>query len=211
MNYRAVGKRCAMVLESLKVPVSSTETLAILYEKGFTVLAIDIIDIARSQVGIAEYQLDARPAHAPKVVNCSSFTKWLFAQRGCWIPQYAIEQRESGHVVHRHELQAGDLVFTGGRFGFYHNTPEDKVSHVGIATDRGTVIHAERKAGSVIEVSLEQFFEKKRFRGARRYFPSDKKILTMVVPEDVEIETTKDIQYLIIREYSHNERCVPQK
>ena len=75
MNYRAVGKRCAMVLESLKVPVSSTETLAILYEKGFTVLAIDIIDIARSQVGIAEYQLDARPAHAPKVVNCSSFTK----------------------------------------------------------------------------------------------------------------------------------------
>ena len=211
MNYRAVGKRCAVVLESLRIPVTPAEALKILRGKHFSILDVDIIKIARSQIGIAEYQLDARPSQAPKIVNCSAFTKWLLAQRGCWIPQYAIEQREHGQTVHKNELKEGDLVFTGGRFGFYHDVEEDKVSHVGIVTAQDTVIHAERKAGGVVEIPLEIFFAKKRFRGARRCFPSDQNVLTLAVPDAIEIETAKDIQYLIRREHALRERSTSSK
>ncbi len=92
VNYRATGNRCAVIIESLCLPISRKETLTILNEKGFTLIKIDIIALARQHIGISQYRRGAKPSEAPVIVNCSSFIKWLYAQRGIWLPRLSIQQ-----------------------------------------------------------------------------------------------------------------------
>src|SRR3989338_8780587 len=103
MEYRAVGNRCAVILNSLRLPHSREETLAILNHKGFTVVEVDIIALARQCIGTSRYRRGARPSEAPAVVDCSSFIKWLYAQRGIWLPRRSIQQRELGEAVNLDE------------------------------------------------------------------------------------------------------------
>ncbi|KKQ94039.1 MAG: hypothetical protein UT20_C0041G0007, partial [Candidatus Levybacteria bacterium GW2011_GWA1_39_11] len=142
MEYRAVGNRCAVILDSLHLPISHEETLIILNHKGFVLVEVDIIALARQCIGISQYRRGARPSEAPLVVDCSSFIKWLYAQRGIWLPRRSIQQRELGEVVNLDELVAGDVVFISGRIDYYHDDPANGVGHVGIATGYGTVVHA---------------------------------------------------------------------
>jgi hypothetical protein len=201
-NYRAVEKRCAVVLESLHLPISAEQVLEILVRNKFTNIEIDIIALARQFIGKTRYERGVKHLEAPHIVDCSSFMKWLYGQRGFWLPRLAIQQREDGLLVDQSELTTHDLVFIAGRFGFYHDNPADSVSHVGIVTPERTIIHAERRSGSAVEVPLDEFIGKKKFRGARRYFPTNQRVLTFQVPDNFIIETADDIRYLILRDPS---------
>ena len=77
MDYRAVGNLCAVSLESLELPISHEETLAMLNSKGFTVVEVDIIALARQCIETSLYRRGAGLFEAPAVVDCSSFIKWL--------------------------------------------------------------------------------------------------------------------------------------
>jgi len=200
MEYRAVGNRCAVILDSLHLPISHEETLIILNHKGFVLVEVDIIALARQCIGISQYRRGARPSEAPLVVDCSSFIKWLYAQRGIWLPRRSIQQRELGEVVNLDELVAGDAVFISGRIDYYHDDPANGVGHVGIATGYGTVVHAADRKVNVVESPLDKFVGETKFRGARRYISQNVEVLTFETPLNREVEVADDIKWIILQQ-----------
>ncbi len=198
-EYRAVGHRCAVDLGALKLPISAEEALHILTGQGFIILEVDILKLASQCIGTSSYRRGARPSEAPIVVDCSSFTKWLYGERGIWLPRRSIQQREKGKVVQLHEIVGGDLIFVSGRIDYWLDDPSDGVGHVGIVTDYKTVIHAANKQVGVIETAVESFIGQGKFRGARRYVSQDQRILTLETPIHREIETADDIRWIIMQ------------
>lgn len=199
MDYRAVGNRCAVDLGALDLPISSGVVLDMLKDKNFHLLQVDLIALARECIGTSIYRRGARPSEAPKIVDCSSFVKWLYAQRGIWVPRRSIQQRELGEEVQLAEVMAGDIIFISGCIDYYLDDPSDGVGHVGIATDNGTVIHAANKKLNVVESSLEKFVGKAKFRGAKRYMPKNRDVLTFEIPPEREIEIADDVRWIILQ------------
>ena len=94
-----------------------------------------LVDDARSYLGTP---------YAAYGFDCSGFTSAVFADLGVYLPdspggQYAYGAPSSG--------EAGDLVFFD-EHGY-------GISHVGIATGYGTVIHASTYYGTVVESSMQ--------------------------------------------------------
>lgn len=199
MEYRAVGNRCAVNINSLSLPISNEEAQAILISKGFTVVEVDIIFLARQCIKTSMYCRGVKPSEAPIVVDCSSFIKWLYSKRGIWLPRRSIQQREFGVPVPTEEIVAGDIVFVSGWIDYYHTDPKDGVGHVGIATGEGTIIHAADRKAHVVESSLESFVGKTKFRGARRYVPKDQTILTFETPAEREVEIDDDFRWIVLQ------------
>ena len=94
-----------------------------------------VVDDARSYIGTpyGSYGLD-----------CSGFTSAVFADLGVALPDSPDAQYAYGVPSN---AKAGDLVFFDeGGYG---------ISHVGIATGYGTVIHASTYYGAVVETSVD--------------------------------------------------------
>lgn len=198
MEYRAVGNRCAVNLEGLNLPISREETLTILGRKDFRIVEVDVVALARQCVGVSQYRRGARIREAPKVFDCSSFVKWLYGQRGVWLPRRSIQQREMGETVSLDEVVAGDVVFTSGWIDYYFDDPKDGVGHVGLATGEGTIIHAANRRVGVVESPLDDFVHK-GFRGARRYIPQGAEVLTLEVPPEREVEIADDLRWIVLQ------------
>ena len=199
MKYHAVGNRCAVNLKSLQLPISDEEALAILIAKGFKLVEVDIIALARQCIKSSEYRRGAKPSEAPTIVDCSSFIKYLYGERGIWLPRRSIQQRELGVAVSLEEVSEGDVVFISGWVDYYHNDPSDGVGHVGIATGEETIVHAADKKAHVIESSLESFVGKTKFRGIRRYVPNNQAVLTFETPPDREVEIDDDLRWIVLQ------------
>lgn len=199
MAYRGVGNRCAVDLNSLRLPISREMALSILTSKNFRILTCDSITLARSCIGISRYRRGARLCEAPQVVDCSSFVKWIYGQRGVWLPRRSIQQRELGEAIGLDEVIAGDIVFVSGRTDYFFNDPADGVGHVGIVTGDNTVIHAANRKVGIIESSIQKFVDKDKFRGARRYIPKDKEVITLEVPIEREVEIADDIRWIVLQ------------
>lgn len=199
MEYRAVGNRCAVDPDRLNLPISRQEALTVLSHMRFAVIDVDLIDLARRYIGTSKYRRGARSSEAPAFVDCSCLVKWLYGQRGVWLPRRSIQQRQYGESVMPGDIRAGDLVFTSGWRNYYLEDPADGVGHVGIATGEGTVVHAKGRTSGVVETPLESFVEKRKFRGARRYIPHDAEVITLQVPPDRDVETSDDIRWIILQ------------
>jgi len=199
MEYRAVGNRCAVDIDSLKLPISRGEILEILATKKFNVLEIDAIALARKCVGVSKYYRGARLAEAPEIFDCSSLIKWLYAQLGIWLPRRSIQQRELGENVRLDQITSGDVVFVSGWIDYYIDDPADGVGHVGIVTESNTVIHACNSKVGVIETPLDRFVGKNDFRGARRYIPKYREITTLETPIGREVEIADDIRWIVLQ------------
>ena len=88
--------------------------------------------------------------------DCSGFTRAVYAEFGIYLPDDPAIQFGYGRPVYG-PPRAGDLVFFDeGGYG---------ISHVGIATGRGTVIHASNWWGYVTETRIEYLYG---YAGARR-------------------------------------------
>ncbi|MFZ2447331.1 MAG: NlpC/P60 family protein [Syntrophobacteraceae bacterium] len=198
MNYGAVGKRIAVILGSLKLPMSDEEALELLRLKGFKALDVDIIALARQNLGKSQYVRGVSVSKAPKVIDCSSFTKWLFAQRGIWLPRRSVQQRRFGLPVEPEEIAPLDLIFATGFKNYYVDDEAEGVGHVGIVTDTDTVIHCASPALGLIESPVESFTMSVKFRGARRYIPPGSRLLTFEIPPGVDIETSDDIRWTLV-------------
>lgn len=198
MEYRAVSKRCAVDFKSLALPINQNEAISLLIDKGFKVLDVDILTIAKSCVGKSIYRRGARLHEAPDVVDCSSLIKWLYAQRGIWLPRRSIQQRECGENIPLHGIIPGDVVFVSGWRNYYIDNPRNGVGHCGIATEDGTVIHAANKKVGVVETYLENFIGKTSFRGVRRYLPP-REIVTLEIPQSRDVEIEDDIKWIVLQ------------
>jgi cell wall-associated NlpC family hydrolase len=75
--------------------------------------------------------------------DCSGFTSQVFAQFGVYLPDDPAAQWSYGVPS---SAEAGDLVF--------YNEHGYGISHVGIATGYGTVIHSSTYFGAVVETPM---------------------------------------------------------
>jgi peptidoglycan DL-endopeptidase RipA len=113
------------------VLLTGTSTKA--YAQGYSGQAV--VDNAQSYIGMS---------YGASGMTCSGFTSTVFADFGVYLPaspgaQYAYGTPSYG--------KAGDLVFFDeAGYG---------ISHVGIATGYGTVIHASTYYGAVVETPIE--------------------------------------------------------
>ncbi|WKZ24691.1 MAG: NlpC/P60 family protein [Patescibacteria group bacterium] len=199
MKYRAVNNRCAVIIDHLKLPIDREMALSILKNKGFVLIEVDIIELARQCIDRSKYQRGARLCEAPNIVDCSSFIKWLYSQIGIWLPRRSIQQKELGEEISLKDLIAGDVIFTSGYINYYQDNPKKGIGHVGIATGNNTVIHAANKRVGITEVSVSEFINKNKFRGIKRYIPKDSQITILKTPPDREIETSDDIRWVILQ------------
>jgi cell wall-associated NlpC family hydrolase len=202
MHFRAVADRCAVEMRCVDWSVTGQDALAILTEVGFRVVDIDVACLARELVGTA-YRRGARLSEAPHVFDCSSFTKYLYSQRGIWLPRRSIQQRETGTAVNLADARAGDLVFCSGHRDYFDTDPEDGVGHVGILTGGDTVVHAANRRLGVIEVAVKDFLgSEDAFRGVRRLIQDTKDTITLQCPESREVETSDDLRWIVLQRLS---------
>lgn len=109
-------------------------------------------------MGSARYDRSAQLAEAPHVVNCITFTAWVFRQCGIIIPA-KLEQIECGVEIVPDDLARGDLVFSTGVQSYLQHPRYGAIGHVGFWAGNGCVIHATRRGplNGIIEEPLGQF------------------------------------------------------
>ncbi len=197
--YYAVGNRCAIDFNELRLPISEHEAIEIIQTKGFKKIDVDIVSLAISFVGVSTYRRSARLSEAPGVFDCSSFVKWLYGQRGIWLPRRSIQQRECGMpITDASKLVGGDIVFVSGHVNYFLSDPLDGVGHVGIVSDAGTVVHAANSRLGIVESTMESFTQK-GLRGIRRIIPSDRVVHTFITPDEREVEYSDDIRWIVLQ------------
>jgi hypothetical protein len=199
MKYFTVENKCSVDFFRFNLPISHAQALDILLQKGFIPLQHNIIEFARSCIGLSEYQRGVHVEKAPILVDCSSFVKWLYAQLGIWLPRRSIQQRKLGNRVLLDEIRAGDLVFTTGKIDYYDEDPQDGVGHVGVATNNGTIIHAANSQKGVVETPIHDFCTQETFRGVRRIVNSFDQLQTFQIPEGIQVEFDDDIRWIILQ------------
>ena len=96
----------------------------------------------------------------PDGFDCSGFVQYVFGQAGAALPRSVRELWQSGSAVDRGDLRPGDLVFFA--------IDGAGVSHVGIAIDGETFVHAPSSRGTVRTERLDAEYWATRYRGARR-------------------------------------------
>lgn len=195
----AAGNRLAVDFHALELPFDTGEIPAILREAGFEVCNVDIVSLARRWKGVSEYRLSAPYKAAPEVVDCATFIKWLFAQKGILLPRQSLAIRDDPVFIPVPSgcAKPGDLVFAGDRRAQYFTDPADNVGHVGLVTGPGMIIHAtwSRDVRGVTEAPLEKAFPKHRHRGVRRLsVDSLASLTTVVVPENDEYVSWPDLR-----------------
>jgi cell wall-associated NlpC family hydrolase len=96
----------------------------------------------------------------PNGFDCSGFTQWVFAKNGIALPREVKDQYRVGASIDREEIVPGDLVFFA--------TTRSSASHVGIALDAQTFVHAPSSRGVVRVERLTTDYWARRFVGVRR-------------------------------------------
>ncbi|EPR30640.1 NLP/P60 protein [Alkalidesulfovibrio alkalitolerans DSM 16529] len=120
-----------------------------------------LVVTARSQIGTPY----AYGGYSPdQGFDCSGFVWWVHAQNGLDVPRTAHELWAGGRFVPPGERQPGDVaVFrTGGK-------PKDL--HVGIVTERGTIVHSPKTGAVVREEPMTIPYWSSRYLGSKRFHP----------------------------------------
>ena len=92
--------------------------------------------------------------------DCSGLVQYVMRQHGMDMPRTVIEQFDIGASTNT--IETGDLLF--------FQTIGSKASHVGIAIDAETFVHAPNSRGVVRVERLDAAYWSSRFLGARRVF-----------------------------------------
>ncbi len=207
MIYRSVGNLCAVDFTSLGlIGINDVEAMHILTGEGFAAIDVNIEELAYGCVGVSSYKRGADPKLAPETVDCSSFVKWLYSQKGVWLPRHSIDQRDYiTYCTDAEDVKGGDLIFTSGVKSYYWHNRSEGVGHVGFVTSKKTVIHAANSKVGVIETELSYFTEEFKFRGARRPIPDPSRFYTLVVPHTKEVEWSQQLRWTVLQ---HCEKVV---
>jgi cell wall-associated NlpC family hydrolase len=105
------------------------------HAQGYDVSRQAVLDNAQSYIGTP---------YGAYGMDCSGFTSAVFADLGVYLPDSPDAQYAYGASSY---AKAGDLVFFD-EHGY-------GISHVGIATGYGTVIHSSTYYGAVVETPIE--------------------------------------------------------
>jgi len=105
----------------------------------------DVVRAARKHIGTPYRLSPPKPCRAFAAEDCSCLTKLVFAQFGWHLPDDHFKQWRYGRYVAPGNLRLGDLVFfkEAGRNG--------PITHVGIYSGNGNLVHASSYWGKVVE------------------------------------------------------------
>lgn len=120
-------------------------------------MASAVLDTALTLRGIPYQFGGADPARG---FDCSGLVHWVLAQHRIELPRTAAEQFDAGVRVGPGNIAPGDLVF--------FSTIAPGPSHVGIALDDRTFVHAPASGGVVRVERFDTSYWRARFLGVRR-------------------------------------------
>lgn len=209
-SYIAAGNRCAVDFSNLDLPFSDKEAIQILLEKGFKIIEESLTLLARQCIATSKYVRYCRAEDAPDSVDCSSLIKWLYAQKGIWLPRHPIDQRYLGFKEADcwdapERLCEGDLLFSTGRRNLYLNNPDKGVGHVGIVTSNQTLIHAANPQIGVVEIPLAEVIAKWQKRGIVRIIPNPERTFTFECPSKQLVEYSMAFRWKLLSHHNpHN-------
>jgi NlpC/P60 family len=121
--------------------------------------AQDVIRLARTHIGTPYVHSPPGSCEAHRSEDCSCFTSLVFAKVGITMPDDPVAQWNYGEYVEKSDLRPGDLVF------FKEDGPSYPITHVGIYSGGGYIIHASSYWGSVVERPMEYI---EGYYGAKR-------------------------------------------
>lgn len=210
MNQRSVGNRIAVDFGALNVPIQITEALGILKTRNIRPIEVSVEVLARSLVGKASWKLPSRLWEAPYYFDCASLTKWLYGQKGVWIPRRPLGQlefcRQFGSIQSVDEITTGDLLFVSSpyRDGIKSNS-EVEVGHVCIVSDLNNAICATNSefGTGIVELPIARILSSRRLAAIGRVICPDT-LTTLIFPPEREIETVDDIKHIILRSLQGN-------
>ncbi|HYO70242.1 MAG TPA: C40 family peptidase [Archangium sp.] len=116
----------------------------------------EVMDFARTWLGTPY----SRNTCSREGVDCSCFTKKVFGHFGKTLPDDPVLQWNYGRRIDRSELRNGDLVF-------FKEGGSNVITHVGIYSGNGEIIHASTYFGRVVEKEMRYV---DGFFGARTLF-----------------------------------------
>lgn len=96
----------------------------------------------------------------PAGFDCSGLVAYVFGREGVVLPRQTAAQFHTGHAVPPDQVRAGDLLF--------FSTVAKGPSHVAIALDGETFVHAPSSRGVVRVERLALPYWSSRYLGARR-------------------------------------------
>jgi NlpC/P60 family len=118
-----------------------------------------IVNVARNHIGTYYRHSPPFPCQAFSSEDCSCHTKLVFAELNIQLPDRPTGQWRYGRGVAKATLRPGDLVF------FKESGPSNPITHVGIYSGQGNVIHASSHFGRVVESRMRYI---KGYFGAKR-------------------------------------------
>jgi cell wall-associated NlpC family hydrolase len=123
----------------------------------------DIVRVARWHIGTHYYLSPPYPCRAYRKEDCSCHTKVVFKYFGRWLPDNPVRQyRSFGRRIAKSNLRRGDLVF------FKEDGPSYPITHVGIYSGNGNLIHASNYFHEVVESKMSYIWG---YYGAKRIRP----------------------------------------
>ena len=185
---------------------------AVLANLGFNALSLDPVEclsyFAKTCLGgKSVYHQSAKPENSPDLVNCATFTQWVYAQIGVALPLRAIQQYQMGEpILDTFALKVGDLLFKVGLKNYWdYDDPGRKIGHVGIVMDvdskDGAVGHATQNSSGVVETTINDFIKQNGlFVAGCRIVPNLKNWTVFNIPPELRwrIKSSDDLKWLIL-------------
>jgi cell wall-associated NlpC family hydrolase len=142
-GYKATGRVVAdavMVVRGTQMEPPKVDTGADGQARGE-----DVVQQARNHIGTPYVHSPPGSCEAHRSEDCSCLTSLVFARFGITMPDHPLRQWSYGRYVARSNLRPGDLVF------FKEAGRSYPITHVGIYSGNGNIIHASSYWGGVVE------------------------------------------------------------
>ncbi len=122
-------------------------------------IADRVIHHANNLIGVTKYKYGSNLP--PTLLDCSSFTKFVFGIEGANLKWGTRYQKDAGTAVSRSNLQKGDLVF-------FWTSSSGVIDHVGIYIGDGKIIHNTPSMNGVGISSITSGYWDTHYVSARR-------------------------------------------
>ena len=110
---------------------------------------LDVVRLAREHIGTPYKHSPPYTCQAQRSEDCSCHTELVFEKLDIGLPDDPVGQWGEGQRVAKPDLRPGDLVF------FKESGPSNPITHVGIYSGHGNLIHASAYFGEVVESKME--------------------------------------------------------
>ena len=119
----------------------------------------NIVRVARWHIGTPYRNSPPGTCRAYRSEDCSCTTRLVFRKFGKKLPENPVRQWRRGRPIARSNLRPGDLVF------FKEAGRSRPITHVGIYSGRGNIVHASNFFGKVVESKMKYM---RGYYGAKR-------------------------------------------